>query len=37
MILMLSYGRGRVSATIGVDLRSRVIVVMNLGRRVVKD
>jgi hypothetical protein len=32
MILMLSYGGGRVSATVGVDLRPRVIVVIDSGR-----
>jgi hypothetical protein len=37
MILMLRYGQGRVSATIGVDLCLRVIMVMELGRRVVED
>jgi hypothetical protein len=37
MILMLSCGGGRVSATVGVDLRPRVIMVMDTGRRVVED
>jgi hypothetical protein len=37
MILLLRYSQGRVSATVGVDLRLRVIMVIDMGRRVVED